>query len=887
MIKCNAAKGTRHLLLLLTLSLILGTAYSQTSPLNKRISVNFKHERLDKVLKRIGLMARTRFSYSSDIIPDDRIITYRAKNKTVRDILDQVFEDPSVRYKVIENQIVLYKIEVTEERKSITISGFVRSSASNENLVSSAVFEPNTGKGTYTNGYGFYSLSLPNPGDSVEIVYRYLGYEPRVISLHLDQDTTINMSLTPIEYQAKAVKITDEEKYRLQKNVQMSSFRLYPGEVENMPAVLGEPNLIRSLQMMPGVQRGTTAANGMYVRGGGPDQNLVLLDDAVIYNTTHMFNIVSVFNTDAIKSVEMIKGGFPARYGGRLSSVLDLRMKEGNMKDFEVTGAITPVAPRLTIEGPIVKDKASFILSGRRTFLDLLFNPIIGSDSDDDVRISQDGAFYDFSGKINTVLGDFDRLYLSTYGSGDGFSSLISTRNQFSPDSTYNTLALNMKSTNNTATFRWNHIFNQKLFLNTTLVYSKFNFNISLEDQTLSTQSADSAFGTFFNRFESSIRDYSTRLDFDYHPNIRHKIRFGAYTTFHQFTPGVTQFQVINPNEEVDSLFSSETTASQEFATYIEDEIHFTDNFATNTGVHFAMYGVNGKSYFSLQPRISMRYRFEEDFAIKAAFSNSRQYVHLLSNSRFGLPFNLWVPATDSVPPMNANQLSVGVVKSFGKEAYTISAEVYYKLMDNLIEYKEGSNFLDSRIDWQNKIDRDGKGTSYGLELLLEKRSGRTTGLIGYTLSFTNRQFSTVNLGEQYPYTYDRRHDVSLYLKHNLNKHVYLSGTWVFATGNALTFPTSTYINNNYPNPNGQPVYYYPGRNQFRMPSYHRMDVGIDFYKKLKRGEQHWNFSIANVYAKKNAIFIYPTSDASGNRILEQISLPFPVPSVAYIFKFK
>ena len=788
-----------------------------------------------------------------------------------------------------------------------TISGYIEDATTGEKLISATVFETNKTLGTVSNTYGFYSLTLPS--DSVEIQCSYIGYNPVVKKILLDKDIAINFSLQPaVDLEEVVVRSSSTEK--VTEKTQMSTIEVPIQQIKSLPALGGEVDILKVIQLLPGVQSGSEGSSGIYVRGGGPDQNLILLDGVPVYNVSHLFGFFSVFNADAVKNISIIKGGYPARYGGRLSSVLTINMKEGNMKEFHGEGSIGLISSKLTLEGPIIRDKTSFIISGRRTYLDLLTRPIIKAANKQNGTSGTAGYyFYDVNAKVNHKISDKDRLFLSFYAGRDKGFFVDEYEGEYTGD--YRTEYkdkedLGLGWGNSIAALRWNHQFSPKLFANTTLTYTNYDFLTKQESSYERTNYAPDSTFTELNsstfQYGSKIKDWGGKIDFDYVPSPQHYFRFGVNGIYHTFEPGVLAFNETSDFGTIDTSFSADVINGTEAYVYIEDDIKITPRLKSNVGLHASLFNVDGETYTSLQPRISVRYMINENWSAKVSYANMTQYLHLLSTSGLSLPTDLWVPSTDSIGPQNSWQVAGGLAHTFQvkeKDDYEISIEGYYKEMNNLITYKEGASYILVADSWENKVTV-GKGWSYGAEFFLQKKKGRTTGWVGYTLSWTWRQFDEINFGEKYPYKYDRRHDLSIAVVHEINDRIDITGAFVYGTGNSITLPLSTYDsypnyildygdnqNGGYYNSYNNEVYQYGGKNNYRMAAYHRLDIGVNFHKKKKWGERTWSFSVYNTYNRKNPFFIYRGIDRNTNQdAFQQVSL-FPViPSFSYAFKF-
>lgn len=770
-----------------------------------------------------------------------------------------------------------------QTREHYTISGYVREAVSGESLIGVNIYASDHKMGTVTNTYGFYSLTLP-ASDTTDIVYSYVGFRSDSVRIPLYKDADINISLKQ-NLQLDEVTITADRQEKQSESVKMSTIKLPVAQVKSVPSLLGERDVLKVLQLMPGVQKGSEGSSGLYVRGGGPDQNLIILDDAIVYNASHLFGFFSLFNGDALKSVELIKGGFPARYGGRLSSVLDMNMKEGNKEEWHEEGGIGLLSAHMTIEGSLKKDKSSIILSGRRTFADILMYQFL--------RNQKTGySFYDFNAKVNYDFGRNNKLYLSGYFGQDKYSIKDISDN-------YNETA-GFNWGNATATLRWNHLISNKLFSNASIIYSTYRFRIN--DKILDRRDSSNYFAAYY----SGIRDYSVKYDMDYLPDPKHWIKAGVITIYHRFNPNA---YVLDDEENKSYVNDVTYIKGIESGIYAEDTWHPMQPLRINGGLRFSHFIATRNTYHSLEPRLSISLSLKNDFAIKASYAAMNQYIHLLSNTGISLPTDLWVPVTDKVKPQRSQQLALGLVKDVSAPNLTISLEGYYKKMNNVLGYKEGSTFIivddpttAYKRDWQETVTA-GRSWSYGMEFLLKKNTGRFTGWVGYTLSWTLMQFDSLNSGKKFYSRYDRRHDISVAGIYKLTDHITFSGTWVYGTGNAVTLPISTYqIGANMPDlgpeqgifsfnnrGTGYSGFDYGQKNNFRMSPYHRLDLGIQFRKTKKWGERTLDISIYNVYNRMNPFFYYvgtKYADGKPYGVLKQVSL-FPViPSVSYSIKF-
>ena len=783
--------------------------------------------------------------------------------------------------------ILLFIPSVFYAQEKFTLSGFVSDKNNGENIIGVNIFCKELKQGVVSNTFGFYSLTLP--AGNYEISFSYIGYKTQVYNLNLEKDIQKNIAFDITSFSVGEVQV--RAKANIVEKTETSVIEVPIEQIKTIPALLGEVDIIKAIQLLPGVQS-SEGTSGFYVRGGGPDQNLILLDGVPVYNASHLGGIFSVFNADAIKSVRLTKGGFPARFGGRLSSVLQIDMKEGNSKEFKGDASIGLISSKFTFEGPIIKDKTSFIISARRTYLDLIVAPFLPSTTDLTLY------FYDLNAKINHKISKKDRIYLSAYSGKDKLG--VDFSESFVDQITNEQSSLNFELGygNLTSTLRWNHLFSDKLFSNTTLTYSRYSFNTDFGVNSTYTSNNETEIWDVNFGYLSGIEDLGARIDFDFIPNPNHEIKFGTSYTNHNFFPGETTLSINETLPDASQNFSLDTTLNfsgntiaDELYFYVEDNFKITNRLKANLGIHLGYYNTDRsnsifKNNISFQPRASIRYLLNEKWSIKGSYAEMTQNIHLLSNSSIGFPSDIWVPATDTVPSQKSKQWAGNISTEFSNGEYELSLEGYYKTMSNLITYKAGYSNLSSTESWENSVETGGIGESYGLELFLQKKKGRTTGWIGYTLSWTNRKFDTINFGEWYPYKFDRRHDFSLVFSHKFNEKWDAGLTWVYGTGNAITFPQAIYLGT--PN-NGNDVVdvveSYGTRNSTRLDAYHRLDLGFNKTVKKKRITKILSFGAYNAYSRKNPFFAYLTYEG-GNRVAKQVSL-FPViPSISYRIKF-
>jgi len=780
-------------------------------------------------------------------------------------------------------------------QENATLSGYITDAKSGETVIGAKVYIPSLKKGTITNNYGFYSLTVPK--GKYDIEFRMSSYETETKNIDLTADLRFDFEIGSNYQDIEEVVVNAKAEDNI-KSTKIGQIELDIDEIKTLPAFMGEVDIIKTIQLLPGVSSAAEGGQGFYVRGGGPDQNLVLLDEAVVYNASHLFGFFSVFNADAVKGVNLIKGGMPANFGGRLSSVLEVNMNEGNKKKFGVKGGIGAISSRITIEGPLKKDKGSFIVSARRTYLDVIMKAAIPKSSP---FSGTSYFFYDLNLKMNYELTKKDKIFFSAYYGKDKFS-FGNTDDNFQVD---------MPWGNGIASLRWNHLFSSKLFMNVSATMTDYQFSfISAQDE-------------FRFQLNSGIKDWRGKVDFTYFPSARHKVKYGVEYTYHTFTP----MSVSAEND--DTVFDTgiaQKLKSHETGIYLLDEFDLTENIRINAGLRYSMFQHVGpftryikggistpdttiqynkgdivQFYQGLEPRLSARWLLPNKSSIKASYSYNYQYVHLTSLSAVSLPTDIWYPTTNLAKPQKGWQTSLGYFLNFLNNKLETSVEVYYKGMSNLIEFKEGALPSDNVNDNTDNLLVFGKGWSYGVELFIKKSSGKFTGWIGYTWSKTERKFDDINNGKVFPAKYDRRHDLSVVASYKLNKRWIFTGAFVYATGNTLTLPTSWYVQNQ------ELLFNYGQRNSTRMAPYHRLDLSATWYGKeykekldvatgetikvKKKLKTNVAFSIYNVYNRANPYFLYVDNDGDFLQgdfdiTVKQVTL-FPIiPSVTWNFEF-
>lgn len=855
--------------------------------LEDKITIEIKQGSLKEFLKSVESQTKYRFVYGEDLELKTQI-TLSVKKQTLRLLLPKTFANQEIEYEVKDSHIILRKKSKTESnvaRKKFTVSGYVTDEISGETLIGANVYNSTSGEGAITNEYGFYSLTIPQ--SNVSLQYSYIGCEPQLLDIVLDKNTEQNVKLNPNKELSEIVIYGDKSETGINAT-QMGALDIPLEIMKSTPALLGEADVMKTVQMMPGVQAGTEGSAGVYVRGGGADENLILLDGVPLYNVDHLFGFFSVFTPDAIKKVSLFKGSFPARFGGRLSSVIDVRTNDGDMRNYHGAIGVGLLSSKLQFEGPIIKDRTSFNISGRRSYWDLVAKPFM----EDDAKFGY--YFYDLNAKINHRFNDRSRLFISLYNGRDKMDSDFGDEGD--DYSSRDDVSLHWGNLLGAA--KWNYQISPKLFSNTTLAYTHYRFNVN--SKSLERSVSKNYENNYSSEYSSGIKDLAFNVDFDYHPFPNHHVKFGGGYLHHQFKPEV-QLSRIKSNENgiaTDTTYSSmldSRITAHEANIYMEDNLSVGRRFSANLGFHLSMFNVGNKTYTSFQPRVSTRYQLTDDVALKASYTKMSQYIHLLSSYTISMPTDLWVPATPKVKPMQAHQFSIGGYYT-GFKGLELSMEAYYKDMSNVLEYKDGATFLGSSHNWEDKVEM-GKGRAMGIEFMLQKKVGKTTGWLAYTLAKSDRKFAEdgINSGKRFPYRYDRRHHLNAVINHKFSDRIDIGASWEFYTGGTTTIAEEKTVvirpDNSIWYPPLMEANYIENRNNYRLPSSHRLNLGVNFNKKTKHGMRTWNISIYNVYNAMNPTFIYRTTEyddkaLKDRTILKKVTiLPF-IPSVSYIYKF-
>lgn len=871
---------TYTIVILLTLVLTRSHAHAQDL-LDKKLSIQLKEERVKVALDKITAACGVRFTYNEQIAKSNIKVSIDASNKSLKDVLAIAFTDQPVKYSVLDKEVFI-RLDPEKSKKDeagpaanpaqnsekYTISGTVKSKSSGETLIAVTIRVAGTNQATTSNEYGFYSLTLSHGAYTLEV--KAIGSAPYRTIVELNKNINLNISLEDDQNLLETVAITASSGQRNIQNPQMGMERLTITETKEVPVLLGEPDIIKTLQLLPGVKSGGEGNGGMFVRGGSADQNMILLDEAPVYNASHLLGFFSTFNSDAIKNVTLYKTGMPAQYGGGLSSVLDIKMNDGNNQKFGVNGGVGVIAARLNLEGPIQKDKSSFLISARRTYADMFLK----LSSDTSINNTQ-LYFYDINAKANYILGKNDRLFVSGYFGKDVLAS-------------DNLSGINWG--NATSTWRWNHIFNNKLFSNTSVIFSNYDYKVQANTDENSL--------TLF----SQIRDWNFKEDLQWYANEKNTISFGLNSIYHTIKPG----EVLATGNSGFISQKLQNRYSLENAVYVSNIWKTGSILSLTYGLRVSAFSILGKgdyytidgdgdvtgsanyksgelvkTYINLEPRLSAAFQVAESASVKASYVRNVQNLHLISNSNAASPTDRWVASTNIIKPELSDQVSVGYYKNIAGNAYELTAETYYKILKNQIDYRNGADIFTNRpIETQLLF---GKGRAYGLELLIKKKTGRLTGWLGYTLSKTERKIDGINNNEWYNARQDKTHDLSFVSVYKLSQKWTVSANWVYSTGNAVTFPNGKY------KLLGQSYFYFSERNADRMPDYHRLDLGATrLLKQTKKFSSELNFSLYNAYGRKNPFRItFQDNETDPNRTEAIRTTLFRfIPSISYNFKF-
>ena len=863
------------------ITLIIGTAFllpchraNCQDILNATAKMDTTQASVRTIIDRLKSIESIHLSYNEKNLDLDKIIYLPAGTVTVQELLDLVSDKLGLEYQFHGKQIILKSKSAYKygESRNYTISGYIKDKATGESLLGATVQLKGTTIGATTNLYGYYSLTFPK-GD-VTLVYSYMGYQKEERSIDLNDNITLTIELAEETSQLKEVVITGQKPDDNVAVNQMSYNKIEARTIEQIPALFGEIDPLKVIRLLPGVSMTSETSSSFSVRGGGHDQNLILLDEAVVYNPSHLIGIFSTFNNDAIKSMEFYKGNMPTRYGGRLSSLLDVRMKEGNNKKLSGQGGISPIASRITLEVPLIKEKSSMVLSGRRTYMDVFTK--LNEETKDAIL-----HFYDFNAKINYNLNERNQLFISSYWGRDAFG--IDTDD-------FNT---KFAWGNFTGTMRWNRLYNQKLFSNLSLIYSNYNYNLGLGANDMKID------------WGARMNDYTLKIDYDYFLSPQHTLYFGASSSLHVFNPGEMKLKYGSSSNTIKSLFSR----ALEHGIYISMDNQFADgrllispglrlsalqNLGSYTLYDFDEQGevIHTTNYESgdifntfahLEPRLAMTYRITDAMSIKTGYARSIQYLHLASNSVAGTPLDVWVPATPNVKPQKSDQYTFGIFQNFLNNKLETSVEVYYKEMIGQIDFKDHANLMLNK--YMEAEFRAGLGKSYGIEMLIRKPEGKLNGWISYTYSNSTRRIKGVNDGSEYLSPHDRPHNLSVVGNYKLSNRLSISANWVYFSGAPVTAPEGKYYYNN------SWIPAYSERNGDRLPDYMRIDLAVNLSGKKKPGKwfySDWSLSVYNLTNRKNAAFVQfreKENDASATEAVKWTLLPI-IPTIAWNFHF-
>lgn len=905
-----AKQFARVTLVVMMMIFSLSDLQAQTNRVDetRMVTLNMQKASVREILDEIQKQTGVTFSYESSLLSGLQKTTFRADDEALTDCLTRLFANLPVVYKMTGNVVVLKR-----KPKQVTVSGFVRDKRSAESLIGASVYEAHSRVGTASNNFGFFSLTLP-PGD-ITIRSSYIGYTSHQHILNgLERDTVLTIELEPSASLEEVVITGQSNDKQSVLSTQMGALEINQQTIRSTPVMFGEADIIKTLQLTPGVSAGTEGTAGMYVRGGNVDENLFLIDGNPVYQINHIGGIFSAFNPEAISGMDFFKSGFPSRYGGRLSSVVDVHTKEGNMKEYHGSASIGLISGNLNFEGPIIKDRTSFNIGLRRTWLDVLSAPAVAIANKitkkDGTRLRARYAFHDLNLKVNHIFNDRSRMYLSLYNGNDVLKGGSTDFPDQDSDNNYNYDSdVSLRWGNIMATAGWTYVFNNRLFGKVSGVFTRYHSRLRNTEHDVVGNEGDEDYSDSFreNETNTGITDFGLRTSFDYLPASAHHIRFGGDYLVHRFHPEYNRSVAYEKNEEtsveIGQEFANDLLWGHEAGVYAEDDWTLSSAVRLNAGLRFSLFNVQGKTYTGLEPRVSLRWLLDDNLSFKASYSRMNQYVHLISNSFISLPTDAWMPVTRKLKPLISDQVSAGFYYNLNKE-YNFSVEGYYKTLDNLLEYRDGHTFTPSFVNWEDKLTA-GEGRSYGAEFMVRKETGRTTGWVGYGLSWSDRQFDKLNQGARYPARFDNRHKLNIVVMHKISPKVELSAAWSYASGNHVTLSLENYYENGTGSPTNndnhyvgasESIDYYEGRNNYQLPAYHRLDLGIKIYRPKKKGRMGiWTVSIYNVYSRMNPFMIYksdktipdPGSSYGKNvPVFKTIGIMPIIPSISYTYKF-
>ena len=874
-----------YLMLLLVFSHSFISAQTPDMPFN----IYLKQASLKEFTAKIEQLSEYSFIYGEEVVLKHPI-TLDLKETPLTTILQTAFIKQDISFEITKHHIILKKTTSLPIKQHFTLNGYVLDEISKETLIGANIYDQQNKQGTITNPFGFFSITLPE--GNTELNFSYIGYGSKQIALYLCKDTLLTVQLKNDNTLEEIVVLSDKMETGFQSS-RMGANNIPLTHIKNTPALLSEADVLKSIQLLPGIQGGITGTSGLYVRGGSPDQNLYLLDGVPLYNVDHTLGILSIFTPESVKKVDLYKSSFPARYGGRLSSVVDIHTKDGNMKEYHGSAMLGLTSGSLNLEGPLVKDRTSFNFALRRSWIDALSAPTIAiwnaTRNKGETQIVARYAFTDMNFKLNHQFNDRSRGYAGLYWGND----FLKGGEKREGDNGYESRNTGRLRWGNIMAFTgWSYVFNNQLFGNVNAAFTHYS----------STLKGDYYQGTEANYVsqESSTRnridDLSIRANFDFRPNASHQLHFGTHYIYHRFHPVDEKSHFSNGMTTQTRQNNDTALPAHELGIYMEEDWKMNKRIRLNAGVHLGLYTIDGKTYTSLEPRFSSRFLINPQLSLKASYTRMSQYVHQVNESYINLPTDTWIPVSRKLKPMQSDQLAVGAYYTTGNKIYSFSIEGYYKWMKHLMDYKDNYQFLPPSTSWEDKLTQ-GKGRSYGVELIARKEKGKITGWAGYTLSWNDRQFTEINKGKRFPAKFDNRHKFNIIANWKIKPKLELTGSWTYATGNRLTVSFENYqaVSPQHPFPGGSlvPPYidpggldYYTERNNFQLPAYHRLDLGINIYRPKKKNRMGiWNISIYNVYS-----YMAPVSIRKGwwynNDCFYTLGIVPIIPSVSYTYKF-
>jgi hypothetical protein len=852
-----------------------------------KISIDLQDVSIVEALDSLARKQKITIAYSPSIFKTDTRCNINVTNADLGQVLDRILKDQWVAYEISADrkQVVLFQ----KTRKLVTLSGFIEDKNSGEKLIGANIIDQISGIGTATNEYGFFSLTFLE--NEVHLRISYLGYSTLYFKKNIQENLEQNFQLKP-NLTLEEVIVTGTLPGMEPGNLQKGGFQeINVEEMAALPTLGGEVDVMRMMDLLPGVQTGPDGIGGLHVRGGNADQNLVLLDGVPVYNGAHLLGVYSMFNDFSIQKASLQKSDFDARHGGRLSSVMDIRMREGNKKEYHGGVGLGILTTKATFEGPIQKDKSSFMLSGRRVFWDWLIGAALNNSSglNDDQFLKY--FFYDWNAKVNHSFSQKDRVFLSFFRGGDKFEYGDGS-DEFSTQDFKSNVAVNWD--NSILAARWNHVFSGRLFANSTFNFSRFNFRFRNYDHSFDRDSMQSS-NLFFDLNLSSIIDYTLKTDLDYYYSPEHLVKLGGIITLHNFeatsvsagslgfdegTFGNFDFGTRSDPDKLQEQYLPSKISAVEAAVYIEDNYEVNDWLALKAGMFFTGFFVEDKTYLSFQPRLSSYVNILKGLSWQTSYSRMSQFLHLVTGSNIGLPSDLWVPATNKIAPQEAWQVSSGLNYS-DEKGLQASVEAYYKKMNNVLSFNstEDVPVPPGITEWEDMVV-SGEGLAYGLESMINLRKGKSSGMLSYTLSWADRQYDAFNNGERYPFKYDRRHYIKFAYLFKFGKKFEMGMNWVYGSGNPFTPKEGEFSL-----PNLGTLRLYAPKNSVRLPAYHRMDLSFNFIKKKKHGVRTWNLSIYNVYNHRNPFWIYQENNAGQSQVKQLSILPI-FPSFTYSYQF-